>query len=333
MSRIFITGVAGFLGSHVAEWAVSQNYETAGCDNLSLGNRDNIPKGVEFYEYDILDLEKNKKYMAGADVIFHGAAYPYDNFSLFSPFKSAGLSFSATASVLSASIANNVPRFVYCSSLSRYGSGPAPFTEDMDPEPLTPYGISKLAGENLVKSLAQVHHFEYVICIPHNIFGPRQAYSDPYRNAVSLIINQMLKDRSPVIYGNGRQKRGFSPIQDLIPLFPGLLFGAKAKNQTINIGPDEENISLNELIKILNEIMGKKLSPRYQPFRPREIKDALCSSQKARRLLSYKKAVSLREALKELVEWIQQQGPAELLRHQAPEIDSLPPAIWKKRQI
>ena len=331
--RIFITGVAGFLGSHLAEWALSQNHEVVGCDNLSLGNKCNIPKGVEFYEYDILDLEKNKEHMTGANVVFHAAAYPYDNFSLFSPFKIVENTFSTTASVLSASIANNVTRFVYCSSMSRYGSNNCPFTEDMDPQPLTPYGIAKTAGENLVKSLAQVHNFEYVICIPHNIFGLRQVYNDPYRNAVSLIINQMLQNRSPVIYGDGEQKRGFSPIQDLIPLFQGLLFGKKTKNQIINIGPDEEAVSLNELIEMLNEIMGKQLTAHYKPFRPKEIKNALCSSEKARQLLNYEKMISLKKALKELVKWIKMKGPTQFSYNQTSEIDPPPPAIWKTQWL
>lgn len=331
---IFITGVAGFLGSHLAEWALSQNHKVIGCDNFSSGHKKNILKGVQFYEYDILDLEKNKKYMEGSDVVFHAAASPYDNFSLFSPFKIVKNNFSATASVLSASIFNNVQRFVYCSSMSRYGNNKSPLTEEMNPQPLTPYGIAKSAGEDLVKKLAQVHNFEYVICIPHNIFGPRQTYNDPYRNAISMITNQMLQNRSPIIYGDGEQKRGFTPIQDLIPLFHSLLFGRKTKNQTINIGPDEEPISLNNLIQILNEIMGKNLKANYVPFRPQEVEEALCSAEKSRKLLDYKKVISLKDALKELVKWIQSTGPTKFSYNQIPEIDFSPlPVSWKKKLL
>ena len=331
-SRIFITGVAGFLGSHLAKWALSKNYEVVGCDNLSLGSKANIPKGVEFHEYDVLDLEKNKKFIAGADVVFHSAACPYDNFSLFSPFKVVENTFSTTASVLSASIFNNVTRFVYCSSMSRYGNNKSPFVEEMNPQPLTPYGVAKTAGENLVKSLARVHNFEYVICIPHNIFGPNQVYNDPYRNAVSLIINQMLQNRSPVVYGDGEQMRGFSPIQDLIPLFQGLLFSKKVTDQVINIGPDEEFISLNGLIQMLNGIMGKNLKASYKPFRPQEIKTALCSAEKAREFLNYKKEISLKQALESLIKWIQLKGPTQFSYNQSPEIDFplSPSAIWKQ---
>ena len=329
--RVFVTGVAGFLGSHVAEWALSQNHEVLGCDNLSLGKRENIPAGVKFYEYDILDLEKNKKYLAGVDALFHAAAWPYDNFSLYSPFQAARDTFSGTASVLSAAISNHIKRFIYCSSMSRYGKRQIPFVEEMKAQPLTPYGLAKTAGEDLLIKLSEVHHFEYVICIPHNIFGPRQVYNDPYRNAVSLIIFQMLQDRSPLIYGDGNQKRGFSPIQDLIPLFPEIFFGEKAKNQLINIGPDEETVSLNDLLRILNKIMGKKLKAFYKPFRPQEVENAVCSSKKARELLKYKKVISLEQALKELVEWIKAQSPSYFSYPQKPEI-AFPTQVFERRQ-
>ncbi|MCZ0933195.1 MAG: NAD-dependent epimerase/dehydratase family protein [Oligoflexia bacterium] len=331
-TRIFITGIAGFLGSHLAKWALSNNYEVLGADNLSLGHKKNIPKGVQFYEYDILDLEKNNLYLKDVDIVFHSAGYPYDNFSLYSPFKVVQNTFSTTASVLSASISNHVKRFIYCSSMSRYGDNKSPFTEDMSPKPLTPYAVAKTAGENLIKSLAQAHDFEYVICIPHNIFGPQQVYNDPYRNAVSLIANQMLNNKPPLIYGDGAQKRAFTPVQDLIPLFPKLLFWEKAKNQTINIGPDEEVINLNDLIKILNGILSKNLKPFYKPFRQQEVKTAICSAKKSRELLGYKKAISLKTALKELVGWIQQQGPSYFSYHQKPEIDKdYFPVNWKQK--
>ncbi|MBC6414997.1 MAG: NAD-dependent epimerase/dehydratase family protein [Bdellovibrionales bacterium] len=333
-SRIFITGVAGFLGSHVAKWALSEGHEVLGADNLSLGHKNNIPGGVQFYEYDLIDLEKNKKYLKSIDVVFHAASYPYDNFSLFIPFRTVQNTFSITASLLSASLFNHVKRFIYCSSMSRYGDNVAPFTEDMTPKTLTPYSVAKVAGENLVKSLSQVHNFEYVICIPHNIFGPQQIYNDPYRNAVSLIINQMLKNKSPLIYGDGEQKRAFSPIQDLIPLFPKLLFGKLAKNQTINIGPDEEVISLNTLVQLLNKILGKNLKPNFKTFRKQEVKLAFCSSDKSRRLLNYKKSISLETALRNLVSYINEKGPSYFSYHQTVELErDYFPENWKQKSF
>ena len=333
-SKIFITGVAGFLASHIAKWALSKGHEVLGADNLSLGHKQNIPKGVKFYEYDLLNLEKNKKYIKDVEVVVHCAAYPYDNFSLFAPFKVIQNTFSVTASVLSAGIFNSVKRLVYCSSMSRYGNQTPPFTEDKEPKPLTPYAVAKVAGENLIKTMAQVHGFEYVIVIPHNIFGPQQVYNDPYRNAVSLIINQMLNNQSPLIYGDGSQTRAFTPIQDLIPLFEELLFGLAVKNQTLNIGPDEEVISLNNLVKLLNQIMGKNIKPKYKALRQQEVPFAFCSAKKSRDLIKYQKRISLKPALKKMLDHIQKKGPLAFCYHQEAEIkNEVFPESWKNQAL
>ena len=327
---IFVTGAAGFLGGHFAKWAVESGHEVIGVDNLCLGHKNNVPNGVKFYEYDLIDIEQNKKLLKNVDFVFHAAAYPYDNFSLHAPFKVTQNTFSITASVLSASLFSQVKRFIYCSSMSRYGNQKAPFTEEMPPKGLTPYAIAKISGEELLKNLSQVHNFEYVICIPHNIFGPQQIYNDPYRNAVSMIINQMLNKKSPLIYGDGEQKRAFTPIQDLFPVFPALLFEDSLKNQTLNIGPDEEVISLNELVKLINEITGQNIKAHYTPFRKQEVKFAYCSSEKIRNLLNYKASISLQEALENLIDFIKKQGPSDFSHYQAPEIKSLSfPSHWK----
>jgi len=320
--RVFVTGVAGFLGSHFAKWAIDQDYEVVGVDNLSLGHKNNVPNGVKFYEYDLIDRRKNQELLKNIDFVFHAAAYPYDNFSLYAPFKITQNTFAITASLLSACLSHKVKRFVFCSSMSRYGDNPAPFTEDMPTRGLTPYAISKIAAENLLKNLSQVHDLDYVICIPHNIFGPQQSYNDPYRNAVSMIINQMLSKKSPFIYGNGEQKRVFTPVEDLISLFPALLFEDSLKKQTLNIGPDEEIVSLNELVSIINKITGQKLKAQHIPFRKQEVKVAYCSSEKARKLLNYKPSLSLESALENLVELIKKQGPSYFSHYQAPEFNS-----------
>ncbi len=329
---IFISGVAGFLGSHLAERALSKNYRVIGVDNLSLGNKENVPEGVEFYEYDLLDLEKNKRYTKNVDIVFHAAAYPFDNLSLFSPYQVTQNTFTITSSLLSGSIHNQVKRFIFCSSMARYGQQKSPFTEEMKPQPNTPYGIAKVAGENLVKNLAETHGFEYVICVPHNIFGPRQIYNDPYRNAVSIIINQMLQDLPPFIYGDGEQRRSFSPIQDVVKIFEDLLFSKKIQGETINIGPDERYITLNDLVSLLNEIMGKNIKPRYVQMRLQEVKEAHCSSEKAKRLLNYQVSTKLETALKEMVLWIKKQGVKKFSYNNKIEItNSKFPEVWNKK--
>ena len=333
--RIFISGAAGFLGSHLADRLLERGCHVMGCDNFSLGRRENIPKDVEFYEYDVLDLEENKKRTKGADAVFHAAAWPYDNFSLHAPFKAAEQNFSATASFLSAAIQNNVRRFVFCSSMARYGNSPSPFSEDMPPRPVTPYGVSKAAGESLVQSMAQAHGFEHVIAIPHNIFGPRQVYHDPFRNAVSIIINRMLRDKPPVIFGDGEQKRSFSPVQDAALLLEECLFSERAAGEVINIGPDHENlISLNELAAMLNQIMGKSLDPAHAPARCGEVRLASCSAEKSRRLFGRRPLKPLREALEELAAYIEAQGPKDFCYGRQPEIQSrIFPEVYKSQAL
>ncbi|MCY4513373.1 MAG: NAD-dependent epimerase/dehydratase family protein [Bdellovibrionales bacterium] len=329
---IFISGIAGFLGSHLAEWALAKGHRVAGCDNLSVGRKTNVPTGAEFYHYDLHDLEKNRKYTQDADVIFHAAALPYDNLSLFSPYQITDHIYTITASLLSAAIENDVKRFVFCSSMSRYGNASSPFTEDVSPSPVTPYGLAKVAGENLIRTLAEVHKFEYVICVFHNIFGIRQIYNDPHRNAVSIIINQMLQDRAPLVYGDGTQTRGFSPVKDVLGLFDDLLFSKKTVGEIINIGPDREVITINQLIEKLNKIMGKALQPVYVKIRPGEVKEAVCNSDKARKLLNYCPQVSLDQSLEEMVAWIKDQGPKNFSYNQKIEINNqYTPEVWTRK--
>lgn len=333
-AHLFISGVAGFLGSHLAEWALKQGHKVSGCDNFSIGKKENIPKDVIFYEYDLLDLEKNKDCLQNVDIVFHAAACPYDQFSFFSPYEVNKNTFTSTASLLSASIHHQVKRFIFCSSLARYGDNPSPLHEDMTPKPLTPYGVAKVAGEQLLQCLANYYNFEFVICVPHNIFGPRQIYNDPYRNAVAIIINKMLQNESPILYGDGQQKRSFSPVKDLLGVFDSLLFSKKVVGEIINIGPDETYISLNELTSLLNDIMGKSIQPIYTPARFQEVKEANCQADKARRLLDYTSSISLREALEEMVEWVQSQGPKKFSYHQKKEIETLKfPSVWKEKSF
>ena len=200
----FITGVAGFLGSHLAERLLKDGHRVIGVDNLIGGYMDNIPHGVEFYAHDCADRDFLAKIMKDVDVVYHCAATAYEGLSVFSPHLVTHNTYGITVSVLSAAIQNKVKRFIQCSSMARYGTQPTvPFTEDMQPLPQDPYGIAKYAAELTVRELCETHGMEYVIAVPHNIIGPRQKYDDPYRNVASIMINLMLQNRQPVIYGDG----------------------------------------------------------------------------------------------------------------------------------
>lgn len=331
--RIFITGVAGFLGSHLADSMLKKGHDVIGVDNLIGGYIDNVPEGVDFYQVDCRYLNTMNKLMKGVDVVYHAACTAYEGLSVFSPELVCQNTYQITASVASAAISQGVKRFVYCSSMARYGTQETvPFTEDMVPMPQDPYGISKLAAERLLQCLVQVHGMELVIAVPHNIIGPRQKYDDPYRNVASIMINMMLQGRQPIIYGDGEQKRCFSFVQDDIACLEAIAFQDNVVGEIINIGPDEEFVSINYLAETLADILEFDLNPVYMPGRPQEVKLATCSADKARRLLGYHTEYTLRQGLEEMVDYIKKRGAKKFRYHLDLEIvNEMTPKTWKNK--
>ena len=333
--KIFITGVAGFLGSHLADAMIKEGHTVVGCDNLIGGYLDNVPDEVEFYQVDCRYLNTMNKIMKGVDIVYHTACTAYEGLSVFSPELVCQNTYQITASVASAAVAQGVKRFVFCSSMARYGTQETvPFVESMDPRPQDPYGISKLAAERLLECLAEVHGMELVIAVPHNIIGPRQKYDDPYRNVASIMINLMLQGRQPIIYGDGSQKRCFSFVQDDIDCLKKLAFQDNVINEIVNIGPDEEFVTINELARTIAKLLNFDLQPIYMPGRPQEVKLATCSADKARKLLGYHTEYSLEQGLMEMIKYIEQKGPKKFRYHLDLEIISdKTPKTWKDKMF
>ena len=333
--KIFITGVAGFLGSHLADRLLKKGYEVVGVDNLSGGFIENVNPKVEFHKEDCNNLSKMKKYMKNCDIVFHAACTAPDGFSFFAPHYITQNTFQITMSVLSAAIENGVGKFIYCSSMARYGNQPKiPYTEDMDCFPVTPYAVGKYASELVIKQLCDLNNIYYTIIVPHNIYGPRQNYTDPYRNVIAIMINKMLKGEQPIIYGDGEQKRCFSYIDDCLNCIEKVITKKNLNGEIINIGPDEEFISINDLAKEIADILKFDLEPIYVKDRPKEVKHAICSSNKARRLLGYKTKTSLRKGLEEQVKDIKKRGPKEFNYNYKLEItNNNTPDTWKKKMI
>lgn len=332
--KVFISGIAGFLGSHLAEAFLKKGYQVEGCDNLLGGYRDNVPEGAVFHGADCNDLPRMKELLAGVDIVYHCAATAYEGLSVFSPYIITQNIVQASVSLVTASIHAKVKRFVYCSSMARYGTNAVPFTEDMIPNPQDPYGIGKYAGELLLKNLSEIHGMEYVIAVPHNIIGPRQKYDDPYRNVASIMINRMLQGKQPVIYGTGEQKRCFSFVQDDIDILVILAEHSDAVGHVVNIGPDREFVSINTLAKVLGELMNFPLDPIYVTGRPQEVALANCSADKARRMFGYNPHISLREGLQSMIEYIRERGPKPFQYHIELElITPKTPATWSQKMF
>jgi UDP-glucose 4-epimerase len=330
--RIFITGVAGFLGSHLADAMLEEGHQVVGIDNLIGGELDNVNGNVDFHQVDCNDFERVRRLSVGCAIVYHCAATAYEGLSVFSPYIVTNNIVSASVSVFSAAIANKAKRIVNCSSMARYGAITPPFTEDQRPEPQDPYGIGKLTAEQLLRNLCETHGTEYVIAVPHNIIGPRQKYDDPFRNVASIMINLMLQKRQPVIYGDGNQQRCFSFVDDCLFCLKQMAFRDDVVGQTINIGPDEEVVTIIDLAERIANQLSFNLDPIFLPGRPNEVKNAICSSTKARKMLGYHTTVDLDEGLAQMIDYIKRRGCRAFKYHIDLEIvNELTPKTWSER--
>lgn len=304
--KVYITGIAGFLGSHLADYFIANGDQVRGCDDLSSGLASNISPEVE---WSVVDITRSYNWlwndMKGCDIVFHTAAAAYEGVSVFLPAFISENIYTGSANVFSAAIKAGVKRVVNCSSMARYGYGTAPFEEYSLCRPVDPYGLAKYSAEVLGEMLSQVHKIEFCTAVPHNIYGPRQNYWTPYRNVTAIMINRMLKGLQPVIYGDGAQKRCFSYIDDMIPAMVKMATHDHVVYPIINIGPgDNEKVTILELAELLADIIGFKLDPIFMPPRPREVLYATCADRLARTVLAFKATVSLREGLERQVKSI-----------------------------
>jgi len=218
--------------------------------------------------------------------------------------------------------------------MARYGSQQTPFTEEMKTKPQDPYGISKVAAEEVLKNLCDLNGVEWVIAVPHNIIGPRQIYNDPFRNVISIFINRILQGKPPIIYGDGKQKRCFSYVDDCLNCLIPMLDQKNLNREIVNIGPDEEFVNINKVAEICSNITGSNLEPIYKKDRPREVKHATCSANKARKLLNYETKVNLYDGIKKTYDYIKKRGVRKFNYHLKLEINNnLTPTTWIKKEI
>ena len=240
----------------------------------------------------------------------------------------------ASVSLFSAAIANKVKRIVFCSSMARYGVNQVPFREDYPTRPEDPYGIGKVAAEEMLRNLCGVHGVEHTIAVPHNIIGPRQKFDDPYRNVAAIMINLMLQGRQPIIYGDGKQKRCFSFVDDCIYCLKEMAIRDTVIGEVINIGPDEEFVEIIELAETIANLLAFNLNPVFMPDRPLEVKLATCSSEKARGILGYKTTISLNDGLQQMIDYIRERGPSAFMYHLDLEIiNDKTPKSWLERMF
>ena len=335
--KILITGVAGLIGSSLANYYIKKNYNVYGIDNLSGGYEFNIPKNIKFFNVSCENHDEISKIFSENqfDYVAHCAAHAYEGLSVFSPHLICSNIVSSSVSIFSAAVNSKVKRIIHFSSMARYGKIETPFYEDTsNPEPSDPYGIAKLASEKILINLCNAFNIEYNIAVPHNVIGPNQKYNDPYRNVASSMINRILKNERPIIYGDGEQKRCFSDIDDCIDCIDKMIHSKKVVNEIINIGPDEEFVSINELSNLITNKLKFNKSPIYVDERPLEIKHSYCSSDKARKLLNYSTKISLSESIDKIINFIKEKGTMDFDYNFKLEINNkLTPKTWKDKLI
>ena len=338
--KVFVTGVAGFLGSWIAESLLKAGHSVVGVDNFVGGEENNIPLACKVYRpsADIRDLVLMTKMCEGCDAVYHCAALAYEGLSVFSPSMVADNVVGGSVAVATAAVRCGMKRFVNCSSMARYGlpycedGKSAPFHECDEPEPIDPYGHSKLAAERILNVVGEQHGMKVLHAVPHNIYGPRQKYDDPYRNVAAIFANLMLQGKQPRVYGDGQQVRCFSYVADVVPVMLRLLDCDAEHGELFNVGPDEGEVTVKELWARLADITGFKLPMLHLPARPREVKHAVCSAQKIRERFGWSMWTSLDDGLRSLVAYIERRGVRQFKYHLPIEIDGPDvPRTWKER--
>jgi nucleoside-diphosphate-sugar epimerase len=312
MSRYLITGAAGFIGSNLAHTLVSRGEEVRGLDNLSHGRRENIA-GIldkfDFREADICDQEAVRSACDGMDFVLHQGAVGSVPRSLDDPLGTNQSNVAGTLNVLTAARDAGVKRVVYASSSSVYGDSPIlPKRENMMPEPISPYAVSKFAGELYAQSFCRVLGLETVSLRYFNVFGPRQHPSSQYAAVIPKFISQMLTGEQPTIFGDGTQTRDFTFIENVVSANL-LACHAPAQNvcgKTFNIAVGT-NFTLNQLYSFLQELTGFSKPPVYAPARAGDVHESLADIGSAEKALGYKVLVGFKEGLRRTAEWYREE--------------------------
>lgn len=306
MKRIYITGIAGLIGSNLAKYYLKKGYKVSGCDNLVGGYENNIPRAANVVKLDISKTTELTEHISWhkPDVLIHCAALAYEGLSVFSPALITDNIYGGTVSVATAAIANKVPLFINCSSMARYGELETPFTEDMVCQPIDPYGLAKLHAEQQLELLSKIYpEFKYYTVIPHNVSGAQQVYTDPYRNVLSIMINQALCGRPIYIYGDGEQKRSFSHVDDCVNAIDTLI-EVLPTQKIFNIGPDHNEITINKLAEIVKKETISSSDIIHLDARPQEVKNAWCSSDLAANFLNYEAKKDIYEIVSDIKDYI-----------------------------
>jgi UDP-glucose 4-epimerase len=327
--KVLITGVAGLLGSRLADWILENTDCTViGIDDLSGGYIENVDARVNFYKINLSNdntlesiFETHKP-----DYVFHFAAYAAEGLSPFIRQFNYENNLIATTRLINQSIKHNIKRFIFTSTMAVYGAATPPFLESYQQAPIDPYGIAKYACEMDIQIAGDQHGLDWCIFRPHNVYGAKQNIWDKYRNVLGIWMYQHINNLPLTIYGDGEQTRSFSYIDDCVEYFWKGAIDPIASKQIFNIGKDEActiNHACDTIIKVMGGGSKVYLEQRH------EVKDAWVSHDKIKNLLNFKNPTSLEEGLTKMWNWAKQQKNRERKLWSSYELDKGIYKFWE----
>ncbi len=309
MVNCLVTGGAGFIGSNLVAALLEQDHAVRVLDNFSTGKRENLAPfldRIDLIEGDLTNMADVERAVQGIDVVFHQAAIPSVPRSVSDPLACHEANTTGTLNILIAARNAKVRRLVYASSSSVYGdqNTARAKVETMAPQPISPYGAAKLSAEHYCQVFYAVYGLETVTLRYFNVFGPRQDPASMYAAVIPRFITALLRGEPPTIYGDGEQTRDFTYVGNVVAgnLLAAEAPAAQAAGEVFNLAAGQQT-SLNELVRLLQELMGQAVEPVYTAPRPGDIRHSLADISKAHRLLGYEPGISFLEGLRLTVDW------------------------------
>jgi nucleoside-diphosphate-sugar epimerase len=305
-----VTGGAGFIGSHIVERLVREGHHARVLDDFSSGKESNLESfrgEIELIKGDIRDATLVKEAMKGVDIVFHEAALGSVPRSVADPLTTHEVNMTGTLNVLLAARDAGVKRVVYASSSSVYGETPVlPKSEDMTPQPLSPYALSKLVGEHYASVFKHVYGFEVVALRYFNIFGPRQDPESQYAAVIPRFITALLEGRAPLVYGDGLQSRDFTYVDNVVDANLLASEASGVAGQAFNVACGGR-YTLLDLLARLKEILASDIEPIHEASRAGDVRDSQASIEAAERALGYRVSVGFEDGLRKTVAWYRKQ--------------------------
>ena len=332
MIKVLVTGAAGFIGSHVCDHLIKTGYDVIALDDLSGGFEDNVNTKAQFVKGSINDVELINKLFEEHQFtyVYHLAAYAAEGLSHFIRRYNYNNNLIGSINLINASInSGTVKCFVFTSSIAVYGKNQLPMKEDLMPQPEDPYGISKLAVEQDLKSAHEMFGLDFIIFRPHNVYGERQNIGDPYRNVVGIFMNQIMQGKKLTVFGDGMQTRAFSHIDDVAPIIAKSVEMPQAYNEVFNIGADTP-YTVKELTTLVCDAFGVSEQIEYLEAR-NEVVHAYSNHDKVHKFFGHMiKNITLKDGIERMVADAKEKGPRTGEKFKNIEVEKNMPPAWTK---